>query len=88
MQWAACCLDHNDPAPMFLWDRETEEENEFHKEILEEENNASKAAGGIHRANALIPGTQEHRILQETNANIQRRNQELSVEYGRKVEVE
>ena len=62
---------------MFLWNKEIEKEKKLHKDLLEEENNASKAAAGVHCANALISGTQKHQILQETNINIQRHNEEL-----------
>lgn len=77
MQWGACCLGHNDDAPIWLWEKETKEEKIYHKMQLELENNEAKVAVGKQRAKALISGTQEHRVLQETNANIQQHNQAL-----------
>lgn len=63
--------------PQFLWEAETEDEKNAHKEELGGENKQARKVVEKQRANALIPGTVEYQNLEAINESIQAHNNHL-----------
>lgn len=68
MFWA--CMAYEYKGPCYIWEQEFEEENIEHTKELKEVNETRKVHEKEHQARALIPGTAEHQILAELNANV------------------
>ena len=68
MFWGAFCYGYG--CIYHVWEAESKDDRQKSKDKLAEENRQSGYKVQKRRQNARIPGTDEHRILQELNANV------------------
>lgn len=70
MHWGACCVDIEIPMPMHIWEAQTPNDKKADDAALMAENNLLREQAQNQQSRARQPGTEEYRVLTETNANI------------------
>lgn len=83
MFWGAIAIGYG-TGLCYIFEKETEDERAHIDAIVEQENDAIRDRVATRRRLALIPGTDEHRVLQEINVNVQRRDVTDPLPSGRK----
>ena len=82
MFWGCICEGYR-PGPFHVWEKETEIERALNNAKLNQENAVLDAQEAGMRLRARQPGTYEHRVLQERNANVQQLDRDDPLPSGR-----
>lgn len=83
MFWGAIAYGYG-PGPCHMWEKESEKEAAAIKAELATENEALLAKQEDDRRQARIPGTEQHRVLQEINANLRHQDAVNPLPSGRR----
>jgi transposase len=81
MFWGAICLGFSS-GPFYIWEKETPKEREDNELLLTNLNASAQEQENLDRHQARIPGTSQHRALQELNANVRRLDREEPLPSG------
>ncbi|RPB07500.1 hypothetical protein P167DRAFT_579187 [Morchella conica CCBAS932] len=73
MIWS--CISFGYRGPLFIWEKETNEERQFYDDIVNRENNEKKERQITQQRLATQPGTEEYRILSDINEHIKQLDQ-------------
>jgi hypothetical protein len=81
MFWGAICQGFSS-GPFHIWEKETSEEHEHNEHLLANLNTAAQEQENMDQREARIPGTSQHRALQELNVNVRRLDREQPLPSG------
>lgn len=70
MVWG--CIAYGYRGPLFIWEKETPDEKAYYDKMVKIENQAKKERQLERQKQARKEGTEEHKILNEINANVRR----------------
>lgn len=72
MFWGAICMGHR--GPYHIWGQETEDDQDRHHAIIQTESTIRQEQQAVNQAQASVPGTWQHEVLEGINADIERQN--------------